>query len=123
QLDFGGNGITVNVPVYVIGNMCLSGQGASVQESAGGQAVDMQVGGKLVLSGSGSKVGVDSTHPITSAVVQGGCTTVSVSSATTACSSNSFNYWVGAADTFVPNDAPSMSAADMAKHYANFDPG
>src|SRR5205085_625782 len=34
-----------------------------------------------------------------------------------------FNYWVGAADTFVPNDAPSMSAADMAKHYANFDPG
>jgi hypothetical protein len=42
------------------------------------------IGGKLVLVG-GSKIGADSLHPITSGVVVGGCTTVSVSSATTPC--------------------------------------
>jgi Tfp pilus assembly protein PilX len=123
QLDFSGNGILVDVPVYVIGNFCLSGQNASVQEVTGGQGIDMQVGGKLVLSGSGSKVGADSTHPITSGVVVGGCTTTSVSSTTQPCSPSSFNYWVGATDTFVPNDAPTLSATDMANNYANFDPG
>jgi Tfp pilus assembly protein PilX len=123
QVDFNGNGITVNVPIYVIGNMCLSGQNASVQETAGGQAIDMQVGGKLVLSGSGAKVGTDSTHGITSGVAVGGCTTVSVTSATTPCSPSSFSYWTKATDTFIPNDAPSVSASDAASDYANFDPG
>ena len=123
QLDFSGNGILVDVPVYVIGNFCLSGQNVSVQEVTGGQGIDLQVGGKLVLSGSGSKVGADSTHPITSGVVVGGCTTVSISSATTPCSPSSFNYWVGAADTFVPNDAPQLSTTDISNNYNNFDPG
>ena len=52
------------------------------------------VGGKLVLSGSGSKVGTDSTHPITSGVVVGGCTTVSVASATSSVRRGSYSYWV-----------------------------
>jgi len=123
QLDFSGNGIIVDVPVYVVGNFCLSGQNASVQEVTGGQAIDMQVGGKVVLSGSGSKVGADSSHPITSGVVVGGCTTVSVSSGTQPCSPSSFNYWVSTPDTFIQNDAPTLSASDMATNYAAFDPG
>jgi Tfp pilus assembly protein PilX len=123
QVDFNGNGITVNVPIYVIGNLCLSGQNASVQETTGGQPIDMQVGGKLVMSGSGAKVGADSLHGITSGVVVGGCTTVAVTSTTTPCSPASFSYWVKSQDTFIPNDAPSVSAADAAADYANFDPG
>ncbi len=122
QIDFGGNGITVNVPIYVIGNLCLSGQNVSVQENTAGQPIDLQVGGKLVLSGSGSKVGTDLLHPITSGVVVGGCTVVGVTAGGIPCSSG-FNYWVKTPDQFVPNDAPSLNAAQMATNYASFDPG
>jgi hypothetical protein len=127
QVDFGGNNMQINSPIYVIGNLCLSGQNTSIQESVNGQPIDMMVGGKLVMSGSGTKVGTDATHKITSGVVVGGCTTVSVASTTSTCApspaSPSFNYWVGTLDTFVPNDAPSISAADQAADYAAFDPG
>jgi Tfp pilus assembly protein PilX len=124
SVDFGGNNENITDPIYVIGNLCLSGQNVAIQTPAtGGQPVDLQVGGKLVLSGSGSKVGTDSTHPIYSGVVVGGCTTVSVSSTTTPCSPSSFNYWVGQTDTFVPNDAPEKTSTEQANDYANFDPG
>ena len=123
QLDFSGNGIIVNDPLYVSGNFCLSGPNVAVQETSAGQPVDLQVGGKLVLSGSGSKVGTDASHPITSGVVIGGCTTGSVTSAAVPCSPAGLSYWVGKTDTFVPNDAPVVTQADMATDYANFDPG
>jgi Tfp pilus assembly protein PilX len=127
QVDFGGNNTKITSPIYVIGNLCLSGQNVSIEESPSGQPVDMMVGGKLVLSGSGSKVGTDATHKITSGVVVGGCTTVSVASTTSPCAplpaSPSFNYWVTTPDTFVPNDAPSKTAAQQANDYASFDPG
>jgi Tfp pilus assembly protein PilX len=127
QADFGGNNMTITSPLYVVGNLCLSGQNVSMYEAANSQKIDLQVGGKLVLSGSGSKVGTDATHPITSGVVVGGCTTVSVSSVTSLCApspaSPSFNYWVGTPDTFVTTTAPEVSAADQASDYANFDPG
>lgn len=127
QADFAGNGMTITSPLYVVGNLCLSGQNVAIYEAANSQPIDLQVGGKLVLSGSGAKVGTDSTHKITSGVVVGGCTTVSVASATSPClpspASPSFNYWVTTADTFVPTEAPEVSAADQASDYASFDPG
>ena len=123
QTNFNGNNTMITSPLYVIGNLCLSGQNVSVQEVVGGQAIDLMVGGKLVLSGSGSKVGVDVSHPITSGVVQGGCTTVSVSSSTSTCAPAGFSYWVTTTDTFVANDAPVMTSADIAADYAAFDPG
>jgi Tfp pilus assembly protein PilX len=121
-LSFSGNSVTVSAPLYVIGNLCLgsNGTGASIIEQT--QPVDVQVGGKLVLLG-GSKVGADSTHQIASGVVGGGCTSVSVSSSTTPCSPNGFNYWVKTTDTFIPNDAPTKTPAQAASDYANFDPG
>ena len=122
SVDFGGNNMTITDPLYVIGNMCISGQNTTVQETSG-QPIDLMVGGKLVLSGSGSKVGTDSTHPITSGVVVGGCTTVSVSSATTACDSGSYSYWVGTKDTFIAQEAPVMASGDIATDYNNSDPG
>jgi Tfp pilus assembly protein PilX len=122
SVDFGGNNMTITDPIYVIGNMCISGQNTTVQETTG-QPIDLMVGGKLVLSGSGAKVGTDSTHPITSGVVVGGCTTVGVSSATTACDSGSYSYWVGTKDTFIPQEAPVMASGDIATDYNNSDPG
>ena len=122
SVDFGGNNMTITDPIYVIGNMCISGQNTTVQETSG-QPIDLMVGGKLVMSGSGAKVGTDSTHPITSGVVVGGCTTVSVSSATTACDSGSYSYWVGTKDTFIPQEAPVMASGDITTDYNNSDPG
>jgi hypothetical protein len=121
SLSFGGNSVTITVPLYVIGNMCLGtgGTGATAYETT--QPVDIQVGGKLLLSG-GSKIGQDAQHPITSGVVVGGCTTVSVSSPTSSCATG-FNYWVKKTDTWVDNSAPGLTAADIADDYAAFDPG
>ncbi len=121
-LSFQGNSVTITAPLYVIGNLCLgsNGKGAVVEETT--QPVDLQVGGKLVLVG-GSTIGASSTQPITSGVVVGGCTTVSVTASTSPCSPTSFSYWVKNSETFVPNDAPAISSTQAAKDYASFDPG
>ena len=121
QTNYAGNNTLITSPMYVIGNLCLTGNNISVAEAVGGQPIDLMVGGKLMLGSN--KVGVDSSHPITGGVVVGGCTTVSVASATSSCTSGSFNYWVGTVDTFVSAQAPEQIASDIAADYANFDPG
>ena len=121
SVDFGGNNITISSPIYAIGNVCLSGQNTTIQEVAAGQAVDVMIGGKLVLSGSGTSAGL-STHHLTSGVVVGGCTTVSVSSTTSACGTPT-NYYVNSTDTFVTTEAPEMTSTDIANDYNAFDPG
>jgi len=122
SLSFAGNSVTVSAPLYIIGNLCLgsNGSGAVIKEVS--QPVDLQVGGKLVLIG-GSTIGADALTPITSGVIVGGCTTVSVSSSTTLCNPTNFNYWVRTPDTWIPNDAPAKSQAEMASDWATFDPG
>jgi Tfp pilus assembly protein PilX len=120
-VDFGGNGLTIASPLYAIGNVCLSGQNVTVQEVAGGQPVDLMVGGKLVLSGSGTSAGL-STKYLTSGVIVGGCTTVSVSSATSACGTST-RYYVTTPDTYVTTEAPEESDADILNDYNTFDPG
>jgi Tfp pilus assembly protein PilX len=123
SVDFAGNNMTITDPLYAIGNVCVSGNNTTIQENVGGQPIDLMVGGKLVLSGSGAKAGTDATHPLTSGVVVGGCTTVSVAAGTTACDSGSYSYWVKTKDTFVPTSAPEMQAADILTDYNNSDPG
>jgi Tfp pilus assembly protein PilX len=123
QTNFNGNNTLITSPLYVVGNLCLTGNGVGVQEVVGGQAIDLMIGGKLVLSGSGSKVGADSTHPITSGVAAGGCTTISVASATTTCAPAGFNYWVTTLDSFISTAAPVATASDIAADYNAFDPG
>jgi Tfp pilus assembly protein PilX len=121
SVDFGGNNMTITDPIYAIGNVCLSGQNTTVQEVAGGQPIDLMIGGKLVLSGSGTSAGTNAKH-LTSGVVVGGCTTVSVASATSACAPAT-HYYVDGADTFVPAEAPEMLSADITNDYNNSDPG
>ena len=122
SISFGGNSVTISAPLYVIGNLCLgsNGSGAVIEELT--QPVDVEVGGKLVLAG-GSTVGADASHPITSGVVVGGCTTVSVSSPTIPCTPTSFSYWVKSTDTWIANDAPVKTQAQMQSDWASFDPG
>ena len=123
QTNFNGNNTMITSPLYVVGNLCLTGNGVSVQEVVGGQAIDLMIGGKLVLSGPGSKIGTDSTHPITSGVADLGCTTVGVAAATSTCAPAGFNYWVTTLDAFVSTVAPVATASDIASDYVNFDPG
>jgi Tfp pilus assembly protein PilX len=122
QTDFESNNLVLDVPLYVIGNLCFSGDNNVIKEV--GQPVDVQIGGKLVINGNNNNsVGVSASIPITSGVVVGGCTNVSVSSATTPCSSGSYKYWVTTTDTFNPQSAPVQSTSDIQADYANFDPG
>jgi Tfp pilus assembly protein PilX len=122
QLNLQGNTTSIDIPIYTNGNVCLgsNGSGVTVAEFTG-KPIDLMIGGKLVLLG-GSKIGADSLHPITSGVVAGGCTTVSVSAATMPCTPSGFSYWVKSVDTWVPNEAPSLTATQMANNYASFDP-
>jgi Tfp pilus assembly protein PilX len=121
SVDFGGNNLIFTSPLYVIGNLCLSGQNNSVQENVAGQPIDLMVGGKLVLSGSGTSAGV-STKYLHSGVVVGGCTLVSVTSSTSACGTTT-NYYVTSPDTFVPTEAPEMTPTEIAAAYNVADPG
>jgi Tfp pilus assembly protein PilX len=121
SVDFGGNNLIFTSPIYVIGNLCLSGQNDSIQENAAGQPIDLMVGGKLVLSGSGTSAGL-STHYLHSGVVVGGCTTVAVTSSTSACGTTT-NYYVTTPDTFVPTEAPEMTPTEIAAAYTVADPG
>jgi len=126
QANFAGNNMVIDVPLYVIGNLCLSGQGVTVKEKAGGQAIDLQVGGKISLSGSGSSVGDYSTSPataITSGVAVGGCTNGDVTTAASTCNSTNYRYKVGSTGTFVGQSDPEETDADIASDYATFDPG
>ena len=118
QLDLSGaNNVNVNVPLYTVGNVCLGTN--TITETT--QPIDLMVGGKLSMP-SGS-VGASALAPITSAVVVGGCTTGAISSATTACDGGGYRYWAKTKDTFVPQDAPALTGAQMAADYASFDPG
>jgi Tfp pilus assembly protein PilX len=117
--SFGGNNMTITDPLYVIGNLCITGQNTTVQETT--QPVDLMVGGKLILSGSGTSAGT-STKSLTSGVVVGGCNTTGVANAGGTCNSST-HYYVASADTWVDAKAPVQLASDVANDYASFDPG
>jgi Tfp pilus assembly protein PilX len=126
QANFAGNNMILDVPLYVIGNMCLSGQNTVMKEQTGGQAIDLQVGGALSLSGSGTSIGdytTTPTTPITSAAVVGGCTNGAITTATTTCNSTNYRYSVRSTGSFVPTSDPEETDADVANDYATFDPG
>jgi Tfp pilus assembly protein PilX len=116
SLDFSGNNISVNVPLYVIGNMCLGG--SSIAETT--KPVDVQVGGYLYLNGGA----VGSTFaPINSGVVVGGCSSSINGAGATPCTNGGWNFHVKANDTFVPQDAPAETLTDIQHDYSTFDPG
>jgi len=123
EFDVGGNNVVIDVPIYVTGDMCLSGQGAAVRENtaSGGQAVDLRVLGKLVFSGNGSYVGYNSSNPgsaITSGGVALGCSTTN-NGTPTSCTSGSFDFHVGDLSTVQTLTSPNADTT----WYDNADPG
>jgi len=119
QLDLNGNHLVVNVPLYITGNLCISGNHAGIVENTagGGQAVDLRVAGTLTINGTGASVG-SSGSPLTSGYIAGGCSTVSggpFHSCTTADS-----YYVSQADSPITATPPAM---DFTSWYTNSSPG
>jgi Tfp pilus assembly protein PilX len=124
QNTFSANNAVLDIPIYAIGNVCLTGQNILIKEVSGGQAVDLQIGGKLIYGGSGDTVGDYSTSPatgITSGVVVGGCATA-IGNAGIDCASN-FQYKVKAVGTFISESDPELDDEDIKSNYTNFDPG
>jgi Tfp pilus assembly protein PilX len=120
-----GNGTLWTAPLYVIGNLCLNGNNDAIQET-GGQKIDLQVGGRLVLQGSGSSastVGDWTTNPvspITSGVVVGNCSS-SLTGTTSDCATN-YKYKVASVGTFVPQNDPQLKDSQVYYDYTHFDP-
>ncbi|HET8527863.1 MAG TPA: hypothetical protein VFL60_03045 [Gaiellaceae bacterium] len=120
-----GNGTLWTAPLYVIGNLCLNGNNDAIQES-GNQKIDLQVGGRLVLAGSGSSastVGDWTTNPvtpITSGAVVGGCSS-SLTGTTSDCATN-YKYKVASVGTFIPQNDPQLKDSQVEYDYTHFDP-
>jgi hypothetical protein len=116
----------LDMPVYTIGNLCFTGNSAGIQQTAGGQAVDVQVGGALFYGGNGDFIGT-STTPITSGAVQKGCPTslASFQAETGAACTNGSNpsYHVSSVGTFVAQNDPELTDTQIEQDYTNFDPG
>jgi Tfp pilus assembly protein PilX len=121
QTTITGNTLTLYMPIYSIGNLCFTGNAEKLVEN--GQAVDLMVGGKLVISNSNSSIGQDAGHPITSGVVVGGCNSTGVADATTPCDNGAFKYWVRNSESFIPQEAPTLTDTQIEQHYTNADPG
>src|SRR6266404_138338 len=115
SLDWSGNNISANVPVYVIGNLCLGG--STINETT--QPVDVMVGGYVYLSSGG----VGNVAAITSGVANGGCSSSSNGSGATSCTGGSWNFHVKASESFISRDAPEESSTDITHDYSTFDPG
>lgn len=113
ELDVNGNNVVINVPIFVTGDLCLSGNNASVAET-GTQKVDLLVMGKTVFSGSNAYVGTSSA-PITSGLSVGGCAT-SISSSGSSCSS--YPWHVKSTDSN-PSPTPAAPSPDFAYWYTN----
>ena len=121
QTAFNGNNVNIDAPIYSIGNFCLLGNNETIIES--GQPIDLMIGGRLVFGGnSADTVGQDATHKITSGVVVGDCS-ATIAGATTPCATGGWNYFVTTLDTFISQDAPSLTNTQMETDYATFDPG
>lgn len=117
ELDLNGNNLIVDTPIYTVGDLCMSGENTVIQEAS--QPIDIMVNGSLVFSANGTKVGADVAHPITSAAVGLGCTTI-VDSAGTSCPTNyASRYFVRATNTAQLYPVPKIDSS----WYGSADPG
>lgn len=134
--NFTGNTTVLDMPVYTIGNLCFSGNSSGISQVAGGQNIDLQIGGTLYYGGNGDFVG-SSTTPIYSGVVRLGCSTTAAqfAAATFDANGNPVNpapacvngsnpaYYVSNVNTYISEDDPELTDAQAEKDYSNFDPG
>lgn len=103
EVNITGTNVVVDIPLYVTGDLCLTGTNVAIDERGEGQTppaqpIDMRVGGKLIYTGTNATVGVSSDY-ITTAAVAGGCAT-SINGATQTCQRPPFNWFVSDVTSF-----------------------
>jgi hypothetical protein len=116
--------VYIDVPVYVTGDLCITGTRDRIWERPGGQAVDVRVGGRLVLANSNTSVGWNdgqgNVNYITSAGIHDGCSTT-VTGTLYPCTNGSFQYYVkaGGNGAFQALQPPAIDTT----WYSRADPG
>ena len=119
ELDLTGNNVVVDVPVYVTGDLCLSGNNVAITENTanGGQPIDVRVGGKVVISGNNATVG-SNNKPITSGYSAQGCS-ATFNGAPHPCTTND-RWYVTNTDSPLVATPPTT---DFPGYYTNASPG
>ena len=118
EVDVGGSNVLIDMPMYVRGDLCLSGSNTMIDERGEGQTpapapIDLRVGGKLVISGSNATVGVPSDY-ITSAGIVQGCAN-SVNGTPHTCTTSD-KYYVTTSTEFEEIEAPVHDTAAWFAH-------
>lgn len=115
EVDLSGTNVVIDVPLYVTGDLCLSGTNAKIVDNTafGGQPVDVRVKGTLTISGTNATVGT-AANKITSGIVEGGCGSPPHSCTT------SDRWFVNTTDAPITATPP---VADFTNWYANASPG
>ena len=111
EVDVAGSNVVIDMPVYVRGDLCVTGSNAMIDERGEGQTpapspIDLQVGGKLVIAGSNNAtVGVPSDY-LTSAGIALGCTNSISGTPHTCVNGSADDYYVTSSTSFTVIDAP-----------------
>jgi hypothetical protein len=111
------NSVVISYSLYVDGNLCLNNT-SNIQKPISGDPVNLAVGGKLSLQGSGT-VGTSGT-PITSAKVRTGCNTDVTTAAHTCTSADNVFAGTYPAFTSIPI---AGSDSDFTTWYTSASPG
>jgi hypothetical protein len=119
EVDLNQDHTTINVPVYVTGDLCISGDHAAISEdkASGGQAVDLRVGGTLSITGNHATVG-SAQNPLTSGYIGGGCITSALPAAHSCTTGD--HYYVSQLDSPLTAVPPTT---DFPGWYVNASPG
>jgi Tfp pilus assembly protein PilX len=119
EVDLSGTQVTIDVPLYVTGDLCLSGTQAMVLENTGtgGQPMDVRVGGTVKYTGTQTSVGL-STAKLTSGLSSGGCITPTNLTAHPCTTAD--QWWVKTTDTPITATPPEIKLSDW---YTNASPG
>lgn len=119
EVNINGNNVVVDVPIYVTGDLCVSGNNAAIMENTadGGQKVDVQAQGKVVINGANAHIG-SAGAPITSGVAAQGCTNAIGNSGHTCTAAD--KWYVKQTDTPLAATPP---ATDYPGEYAGASPG
>jgi type II secretory pathway pseudopilin PulG len=121
EVDLNGTNVIVDVPLYVTGDLCMSGTNTKiVEDPTSGQKVDVVVVGKVVISGTNAKVGESASQPITRGVSGQGCTNV-ITGTPHACSAT--DRWYVANPETLQTVTPPSADFSITGAYASASPG
>ncbi len=119
EVDLSGTQVVIDIPLYVTGDLCLSGTQSKILENTatGGQPVDVRVGGTVSYIGTQTTVGL-SNAKLTSGLASGGCITNSNLTAHPCTTAD--NWFVQTTDTPITASPPTI---DLNYWYTNASPG